>query len=75
MYCRAHTKAMSHTLALPGCSLIVHVCVHGQAVQGVPEIQGELNPATWMLEITTPGMEHQLGVDFAQTYRESDLAK
>ena len=50
------------------------VCV-GQAVQGVPEIQGELNPATWMLEITTPGMEHQLGVDFAQVYRESNLAK
>ncbi|KAL3160198.1 hypothetical protein ABBQ32_010959 [Trebouxia sp. C0010 RCD-2024] len=45
------------------------------AVPGVPAIQGELNPATWMLEITTPGMEHQLGVDFAQVYRESDLAK
>ena len=46
-----------------------------QAVPGVPAIQGELNPATWMLEITTPGMEHQLGVDFAQVYKESDLAR
>ncbi|KAL0051690.1 hypothetical protein WJX82_000289 [Trebouxia sp. C0006] len=45
------------------------------AVPGVPAIEGELNPATWMLEITTPGMEYQLGVDFAQVYRESNLAK
>ena len=28
-----------------------------------------------MLEITTPGMEHQLAVDFAQVYKESDLAR
>ena len=41
----------------------------------MPAIEGELNPATWMLEITTPGMEDQLGVDFAQVYRESDLAR
>ena len=46
-----------------------------QAVPGVPAIQGELNPAAWMLEITTPGTEHQLGVDFAQVYKESDLAR
>lgn len=46
-----------------------------QAVPGVPAIQGELNPAAWMLEITTPGMEHQLGVDFAHVYKESDLAR
>lgn len=41
----------------------------------MPAIQGELNPAAWMLEITTPGMEHQLAVDFAQVYKESDLAR
>ena len=46
-----------------------------QGVPGVPAIQGELNPAAWMLEITTPGMEHQLAVDFAQVYKESDLAR
>ena len=55
------------------CSSLVYSYV--QAVPGVPAIQGELNPATWMLEITTPGMEHQLGVDFAQVYKESDLAR
>ena len=46
-----------------------------QAVQGVPAVEGELNPATWMLEITTPGMEHHLGVDFAEVYRDSQLAR
>lgn len=46
-----------------------------QAVPGVPAIEGELNPAAWMLEITTPGMEDKLGVDFAQVYKESDLAR
>ena len=46
-----------------------------QGVPGVPAIQGELNPAAWMLEITTPGMEHQLAVDFAQVYKESNLAR
>lgn len=44
-------------------------------MDGVPAIQGELNPAAWMLDITTPGMEHQLGVDFAQVYKDSDLAR
>ena len=44
-------------------------------MEGLPAIQGDLNPAAWMLEITTPGMEHQLGVDFAQVYKESDLAR
>lgn len=56
------------------CTLLMYVSML-QAVPGTPEIEGELNPATWMLEITTPGMEHQLGVDFAQVYRESNLAK
>ena len=51
------------------------VNVAKQRVDGVPAIQGELNPAAWMLEITTPGMEHQLGVDFAQAYKQSDLAR
>ena len=66
-------KLQSAHACVSACECVC-VCVE-QAVQGVPEIQGELNPATWMLEITTPGMEHQLGVDFAQVYRESDLAK
>ncbi|KAL3141609.1 hypothetical protein ABBQ32_004850 [Trebouxia sp. C0010 RCD-2024] len=52
-----------------------HLVRYFLGVPGVPMIQGELNPAAWMLEITTPGMEHQLGVDFAQVYKDSDLAR
>eukprot|EP00891_Asterochloris_glomerata_P005171 jgi/Astpho2/5171/Aster-04755 len=46
-----------------------------QSVQGVPRIRNDLNPATWMLEVTTPGMESQLGVNFAEFYNQSPLAK
>ena len=46
-----------------------------QAVKGVPAIKDGLNPATWMLEVTTPGAEARTGVDFADIYRNSDLAR
>ena len=46
-----------------------------QGVQGVTPIEEGLNPATWMLEVTTPGMESKLGVNFAEYYAQSDLAK
>eukprot|EP00891_Asterochloris_glomerata_P009650 jgi/Astpho2/9650/Aster-03918 len=45
------------------------------AVNGVPRIKEGLNPATWMLEVTTLGMEKRLGLDFAQVYKQSNLAK
>ncbi|CAA0829240.1 ABC transporter G family member 34 [Striga hermonthica] len=44
-----------------------------QSVPGVPEIKEGYNPATWMLDVTTPAMEAQLNVDFAQIYNNSDL--
>ncbi|KAK7284893.1 hypothetical protein RJT34_19647 [Clitoria ternatea] len=37
-------------------------------VTGVPKIKDGYNPATWMLEITTPSIEAQLDVDFAEIY-------
>ena len=46
-----------------------------QGVEGVPRIEEGLNPATWMLEVTTPGMEDKLGVSFAEYYSHSELAK
>jgi len=46
-----------------------------QGVEGVPNIEQGLNPATWMLEVTTPGMEDKLGVSFAEYYSQSELAK
>lgn len=46
-----------------------------QNISGVPRIREGLNPATWMLEISTPAAEERLGVDFATLYRESELYK
>lgn len=49
------------------------LCVQG--VKGAPAIEEGMNPATWMLEVTTPGMESKLGISFAEYYASSDLAK
>ena len=42
-----------------------------QAIPGVPKLREGLNPATWMLQISTPGMERMIGVDFAVEYKSS----
>ncbi|KAL3646851.1 ABC transporter G member 39 [Castilleja foliolosa] len=44
-----------------------------EAVPGIPRIEKGYNPATWMLDISTPAAEVQLGVDFADIYAESSL--
>eukprot|EP00884_Botryococcus_braunii_P023385 jgi/Botrbrau1/9730/Bobra.0388s0022.1 len=44
-------------------------------IPGVPRLTPGLNPATWMLQITTPAAEERIGVDFAAVYRSSLLAK
>ncbi|KAI5084731.1 hypothetical protein GOP47_0000900 [Adiantum capillus-veneris] len=44
-----------------------------QAVAGVPKLKEGCNPATWILEITSPGSESHLGVDFADIYESSSL--
>ncbi|KAK1396864.1 ABC transporter G family member 32 like [Heracleum sosnowskyi] len=44
-----------------------------EAIQGVPKIRSDQNPATWMLEVTSSLEENRLGVDFAQIYRGSNL--
>ncbi|KAG1346803.1 putative pleiotropic drug resistance protein 3-like [Cocos nucifera] len=46
-----------------------------EGISGVPRIKENYNPATWMLEVTSTSMEMQLGIDFAQIYRESSLFK
>ena len=46
-----------------------------QQVKGVQPLRKGINPATWMLEVSTLNREHQLGVDFAEIYRRSDLHK
>ena len=44
-----------------------------QSIPGVPPLREGLNPATWMLQITTPGVDRLLGVDFAAQYLDSSL--
>ncbi|XP_062091838.1 pleiotropic drug resistance protein 2-like isoform X4 [Humulus lupulus] len=46
-----------------------------EAISGVPKIKDACNPATWMLDISTPAFEAQLGIDFAETYKNSGLYK
>ncbi|KAJ6429559.1 hypothetical protein OIU84_021041 [Salix udensis] len=46
-----------------------------ESIPGVPKIEDRYNPATWMLEVTSRSAEAELGVDFAQIYRQSTLYK
>ncbi|XP_042513197.1 ABC transporter G family member 31-like isoform X2 [Macadamia integrifolia] len=43
-----------------------------QKISGIYPITTGYNPATWMLEITTPAAEQRIGQDFAHIYRNSD---
>ncbi|KAL1224342.1 ABC transporter G family member 34 [Cardamine amara subsp. amara] len=44
-----------------------------EAVEGIPKIKDGFNPATWMLDVTTPSMESQISLDFAQIFTNSSL--
>ncbi|RZC48744.1 hypothetical protein C5167_017175 [Papaver somniferum] len=46
-----------------------------ESISGIPKIKDKYNPATWMLEVTSESAENELGVDFANLYRESTLYK
>ena len=50
---------------------------HGllQTIPNVPPHKEGVNPATWMLEISTPGQEKRIGVDFSAYYEESEQAR
>ncbi|CAK9221411.1 unnamed protein product [Sphagnum troendelagicum] len=43
------------------------------AIDGIPPINDGYNPATWVLEVTTPAAELQIGKDFADVYHDSEL--
>ncbi|KAK1392228.1 ABC transporter G family member 31 like [Heracleum sosnowskyi] len=43
-----------------------------QGIPGISPFPDEYNPATWMLEISTPAAEERIGRDFADIYRHSD---
>lgn len=53
----------------------VHLVDYFEAIPGVPGLKSGINPATWVLEVSTPGSEEQFGADFAFVYRNSGLFK
>ncbi|KMT19204.1 hypothetical protein BVRB_1g015960 [Beta vulgaris subsp. vulgaris] len=57
-----------------GGKLGVHSCImidYFQGISGIPPIPDGYNPATWMLEVTTPAIEERFSQDFATIYRNS----
>lgn len=50
-----------------------HLINYFEGINGVEKIKDGYNPATWMLEVTTPMQEEKLGVDFMKIYKNSDL--
>ncbi|GKV17137.1 hypothetical protein SLEP1_g27679 [Rubroshorea leprosula] len=46
-----------------------------EGISGVPKIKNNYNPATWILEVTSPSAEAELSVDFAQIYKDSALCE
>ncbi|WJX84449.1 hypothetical protein P8452_67025 [Trifolium repens] len=44
-----------------------------EGIQGVSKIKDGYNPATWMLEVTNSSKEVELGIDFAEVYKNSEL--
>ncbi|KAE9446705.1 hypothetical protein C3L33_21392, partial [Rhododendron williamsianum] len=50
-----------------------NVVKYFEDISGVPTIRNNCNPATWMLEVTSPSAEAELGIDFAQVYKNSVL--
>ena len=44
-----------------------------EGIEGVPNLQKGISPATWMLDISTVSAEERLGRDFADIFYESEL--
>ncbi|KAF8653894.1 hypothetical protein HU200_062030 [Digitaria exilis] len=44
-----------------------------EAIPGVPRIKKGQNPAAWMLDISSHITEYEIGVDYAEIYRNSSL--
>ena len=74
-----HIRAQLHVLSslsqISAAYASNHSNIHNllQAISGVPKIKNGYNPATWMLEISTPSVEAQLGIDFADIHANSNL--
>ncbi|KAG0455315.1 hypothetical protein HPP92_024607 [Vanilla planifolia] len=50
-----------------------HLIKYFEAIQGITKLRDGHNPATWMLEVTTPSQEEILGINFNDVYKKSEL--
>ncbi|XVE63544.1 hypothetical protein DITRI_Ditri07aG0028500 [Diplodiscus trichospermus] len=50
-----------------------HLIKYFEEINGIPKIKDGYNPATWMLEITSAAQEETIGVNFTNTYKNSEL--
>ncbi|XP_056162933.1 pleiotropic drug resistance protein 3-like [Syzygium oleosum] len=46
-----------------------------ESIPAVPKIKNNYNPATWILEITSPSLEDQLRIDYSVIYKESERCR
>uniref|UniRef100_A0A7N0U8F5 ABC transporter domain-containing protein n=1 Tax=Kalanchoe fedtschenkoi TaxID=63787 RepID=A0A7N0U8F5_KALFE len=53
------------------CSQLIK---HFEGISGI-QIKDGQNPATWMLEVTSPAQEAILGIDYAEMFKNSDLCR
>ncbi|XP_061343431.1 pleiotropic drug resistance protein 1-like isoform X2 [Gastrolobium bilobum] len=44
-----------------------------EGIEGVSKMKDGYNPATWMLEVTNSAKEMEMGIDFAEVYKNSKL--
>ncbi|CAL4934437.1 unnamed protein product [Urochloa decumbens] len=44
-----------------------------EKISGIPKIERNSNPATWIMDVTSTSMEVQFNIDFASIYQESPL--
>lgn len=68
--CRAFhcSNLMLRVIELSG-----NTVVSPQAIENVPKIAEDYNPATWMLEVANHSVETRTGQDFAELYNNSDM--
>ncbi|KAG0456479.1 hypothetical protein HPP92_024267 [Vanilla planifolia] len=52
-----------------------HLIEYFESIPGVPKIPEGYNPATWVLEITSPSFKPWLKLDFAEVYERSSIYK
>ncbi|MED6169107.1 hypothetical protein PIB30_018238 [Stylosanthes scabra] len=50
-----------------------HLIKYFEEIQGVSKIKDGYNPVTWVLEVTSLAKEMELGIDFAEEYKNSWL--